>query len=174
MTITDDVQLPTYEELDVQEINVSQPVLKASAMHFGKYCDQISKEFMLCRIEERDPRKCLSEGKAVTACGLDFYRQVKKNCRNELEKLSKCMEWTDYDLKFWYCRKEQGLYDQCMTEKMGLERPPLGYFTQVRVHDTQRPKPSPTAPKFMDPTIGLPEDFPEQEAKYGWRHWWSF
>ena len=52
-------------------------------------------------MEERDPRKCLNEGKAVTNCGLDFYRKVKQNCRNELEKLAKCMEWTDYDLKFW-------------------------------------------------------------------------
>jgi hypothetical protein len=43
MPITDEVQLPTYEELDCQEINISQPVLKASAMHFGKYCDQKSK-----------------------------------------------------------------------------------------------------------------------------------
>ena len=50
MPITDDVQLPTFEELDVQEINVSQPVLKASAVHFGKYCDQISKVLFLISI----------------------------------------------------------------------------------------------------------------------------
>jgi len=106
------------------------------------------------------------------SCGLEFYRKVKKNCRNELEKLAKCMEWTDYDLKFWYCRKEQGYYDECMTEKMGLERPPFGYFTQVRVHETSRPHPKPTAPEFTDPTIGLPEDFPRQKPIHGWRHWW--
>ena len=48
MPVTDEVQIPTYEELDVQEINISQPVLKASALHFGKYCDMQSKvEFIL-------------------------------------------------------------------------------------------------------------------------------
>ncbi|XP_054161772.1 NADH dehydrogenase [ubiquinone] 1 alpha subcomplex subunit 8-like [Oppia nitens] len=174
MPITDDVQIPTYEELDVQEINISQPVLKASAMHFGKYCDHISKEFMLCKIEERDPRRCLNEGKAVTACGLEFYRKVKNNCRNELEKLSKCMEWTDYDMKFLYCRKEQSCYDQCMSEKLGINRPPLGYFTQLRVHQTDRPKPGGVAPRFNDPSVPLPEDFPMEESKYGWRDWWWF
>ncbi len=59
-----------------------------------------------------------------------------------------------------------------MSEKLGIERPHFGYFTQVRVHETDRPKPVPRIPKFDNPTIGLPEDFPRVEAKRGWRHWW--
>lgn len=72
------------------------------------------------------------------------------------------------------CRKEQGIYDLCMNEKMGIKRPPLGYFTQLRVHETNRPKPKPTAPEFKDQTIGLPDEFPMEESKYGWRHYWFF
>jgi len=35
--------LPSYEELEVQEIEMSTPVLRAGAHHFGKYCDNQSK-----------------------------------------------------------------------------------------------------------------------------------
>ncbi len=40
MPFTEDFYLPSEEELKVQEINVSTPVLKAGAIHFGKYCDE--------------------------------------------------------------------------------------------------------------------------------------
>ena len=32
--------LPTDEELTVQEINLTFPVLQAAAFHLGKYCDR--------------------------------------------------------------------------------------------------------------------------------------
>jgi len=35
--------LPSKEELTVRELNLSSPVLKAGAHHFGKYCDEPSK-----------------------------------------------------------------------------------------------------------------------------------
>lgn len=49
---------------------------------------------MLCKLEEKDPRRCLSEGKAVTMCAHEFYRAVAKNCKEEVERMAKCMEWT--------------------------------------------------------------------------------
>lgn len=39
MGITDDVWLPTEEELTVQEINLSGPALKAGAVQLGKACE---------------------------------------------------------------------------------------------------------------------------------------
>lgn len=39
MGISDDVWLPTEEELTVQEVPVSGPVLKAAAFHLGKACE---------------------------------------------------------------------------------------------------------------------------------------
>lgn len=39
MGITDDVWLPSDEELTVQEIPLSGPALKAGAFHMGKACE---------------------------------------------------------------------------------------------------------------------------------------
>lgn len=38
MSITNDLNLPTEEELTVQEVNLSGPVLKAAAFHLGNAC----------------------------------------------------------------------------------------------------------------------------------------
>lgn len=56
------------------QINVSSAVLKAAAHHYGSQCDRPNKEFMLCRWEEKDPRKCLEEGRKVNECALNFFR----------------------------------------------------------------------------------------------------
>lgn len=56
------------------QINVSSAVLKAAAHHYGSQCDKPNKEFMLCRWEEKDPRKCLNEGRKINECALNFFR----------------------------------------------------------------------------------------------------
>lgn len=53
---------------------MSSAVLKAAAHHYGSQCDKANKEFMLCRWEEKDPRKCLKEGRKVNDCALNFFR----------------------------------------------------------------------------------------------------
>jgi len=40
--------LPTYEELDVQEVRMSAGPLRAGAYHFGKYCDNQCKVSAFC------------------------------------------------------------------------------------------------------------------------------
>lgn len=42
---------------------------------------------------------------------------------------------------------------------MGIERPPFGYFTQIRVHESSRPKPKSYATEFKDPSMKMPDDF---------------
>ena len=76
MVLTKDIQLPSDAELTVEEVPVGTPYLKAGAQHMGKYCEPQNNEFMLCRSENQDPRKCLQDGKEVTACALDFLRKV--------------------------------------------------------------------------------------------------
>lgn len=49
--------------------------------------------------------------------------------------------------------------EQCMDEKLGMKKPPFGYFTQLRVHETERPKPKSAATEFKNPTVGFPKDF---------------
>lgn len=55
---------------------MSSAILKASAHHYGSQCDKANKEFMLCRWEEKDPRKCLKEGMKVNECALNFFRYL--------------------------------------------------------------------------------------------------
>lgn len=47
---------------------------------------------MLCRKELGDPRFCLKEGKAVTSCALNFFRQVKKSCADEFMQYAECVD----------------------------------------------------------------------------------
>lgn len=41
-----------------------------------------------------------------------------------------------------------------MKEKMGMDRPPIGYFSRVRLHHSERPKPELKPQDLPDP---LPE-----------------
>jgi len=55
---------------------------------------------MLCRQELNDPRKCLAEGRAVTACALEFFRKVKKTCYAEFTQYANCLDKSSGDLHF--------------------------------------------------------------------------
>lgn len=169
MPFSEDFYLPSAEELKVQEINLSTPFLKAGAIHFGKYCDEQCKEFMLCRYEENDPRRCIKEGKDVTACGLDFFQKVKQHCRQELDQYADCLEYNSPMMNIQYCRKTQAALDDCMLKKLNIERPYLGYYTEIRHHKTDRPRPGPPLPRteYKDDRPTLPEDYPMEEAKHG-------
>ncbi|KFD53738.1 CHCH domain protein [Trichuris suis] len=169
MVLQNDVQLPSKEELTVeQELAVSSPALRAAAYHMGKYCDNVSKEFMLCRNEFEDPRKCLKEGRDVTACGVEFLRMVKKACTDEFNRYMNCIDTATGELFLAPCRKTQRIFDRCMFDHYGMERPPLGYFSRPRVHITDRPKPQNNdypdyqaeAAKVIDQ---LPADYPYRE-----------
>ncbi len=53
---------------------------------------------MLCRKEEKDPRKCIEEGKMVTSCALEFFRKVKKACPQELKDYAHCLDKSSTDM----------------------------------------------------------------------------
>jgi len=171
MVLTNDVDLPTIEELTVPEVNVSSAVLRSAAFHIGKYCENVNNEFMLCRSEyPNDPRKCIDEGKAVTACSLEFFRKLKKNCRDEFENYVECVDKSSTKFDFAPCRNTQGVYDKCMLDKLQLERPYYGYFCETRIHDSSRPRPPPKEVQvFPDASDTLPTDYPRLPSKYGAR-----
>ena len=176
MVLTDDIHLPDDDELNHKEIPVNTYLMRASAMHLGKYCDNQCKEYMLCRKEERDPRKCLPYGQDVTECGIDFYKKVKKTCRGELEWYSTCLEFTGQETSYHRCRNEQAIYDTCMDQN-GFERAPFGHFLKIRVHDSERPKPKPFTPIFPDAVAGFDfenkaKDVPEVSAGGKRSHLW--
>ncbi|VDI19377.1 NADH dehydrogenase (ubiquinone) 1 alpha subcomplex subunit 8 [Mytilus galloprovincialis] len=96
---------------------------------------------MLCVSEEKDPRKCINEGKEVTRCGWEFYRNLKKNCQEEFNVYHDCVDRSGSSMDIYRCRKPQAPFDQCMKEKMNMERPPIGYFSRARIHHTKREMP---------------------------------
>ncbi|CAG0916224.1 unnamed protein product [Notodromas monacha] len=164
-------KLPTDEELTVEEVNLSSVTLTAAAFQYGKYCENYNNEFMLCRREEKDPRKCLDEGKLVTSCALEFFRKVKKSCSAELADYSYCLDKSSTNLDPSKCRRTQGVYDQCILDNLGIERPHFGYFSRAKVHHTERPRPPvlgvPEGGEFPNKPDGLPDDFPMSKPAYG-------
>ncbi|XP_017266010.1 NADH dehydrogenase [ubiquinone] 1 alpha subcomplex subunit 8 [Kryptolebias marmoratus] len=134
------LDVPTLEELKVDEINVSSAVLKAAAHHYGSQCDKPNKEFMLCRWEEKDPRKCIQEGRKVNECALNFFRQIKGNCAESFTEYWTCLDYNSLT-ELRLCRKQQYAFDNCVLDKLGWQRPDLGELSKVTKVATSRPLP---------------------------------
>jgi len=47
-------------------------VLMSVAKHVAVRCGKENKEFMDCKGEDRDPEKCLEQGRKVTRCVMDL------------------------------------------------------------------------------------------------------
>lgn len=134
------LDVPSLQELSVDEINVSSAVLKAAAHHYGSQCDKPNKEFMLCRWEEKDPRKCLEEGRKVNECALNFFRQIKGNCAESFTEYWTCLDYSNLG-ELRRCRQQQQSFDSCVLDKLGWERPELGDLSKVTKVATSRPLP---------------------------------
>ncbi|XP_020823243.1 NADH dehydrogenase [ubiquinone] 1 alpha subcomplex subunit 8 [Phascolarctos cinereus] len=157
------VELPTLDELKVQEVNVSSSVLKAAAHHYGTQCDKVNKEFMLCRWEEKDPRRCLSEGKLVNHCAIDFFRSIKTHCAEPFTEYWTCLDYSELQ-EFRQCRKEQAKFDNCVLDKLGWVRPDLGELSKITkvstarslpenpYHSRPKPEPNPAYEGNLKPT----------------------
>ena len=50
------------------------------------------KEFMLCRSEEKDPRKCLKYNKELSKCANDFFHKVRDSCAESFTDYWKCLD----------------------------------------------------------------------------------
>ncbi|CAF3417848.1 unnamed protein product [Rotaria socialis] len=189
MSFTHDLKLPTYEELECPVVNVSSPALRAGSFHLAKYCDLQFKEFMLCRQEEQDPRKCIKEGKEVSLCSIDFFRKVRDTCNDTFTTFWTCLDNArDGEMSFNSCKQEQRAFSQCAKDKINIERPEPGYFSMVRMHDTKRPIPSDPfrigslerhPPKLEvpnPPSIAQADEYPEARTgmKFGHRKPWMF
>uniref|UniRef100_A0A5K3F5E2 NADH dehydrogenase [ubiquinone] 1 alpha subcomplex subunit 8 n=1 Tax=Mesocestoides corti TaxID=53468 RepID=A0A5K3F5E2_MESCO len=115
-------------------------------------------EFMLCNQEHHDPRKCLNEGKEVTACGLKFLKLLKKNCEDVFTPYYQCIwRYGGAHFSIQSCRKLQYALDSCIKEKMGIERPELGHFNRVRLVDTKRPRPVPNPAPMPERIADMPD-----------------
>ncbi|XP_061460195.1 NADH dehydrogenase [ubiquinone] 1 alpha subcomplex subunit 8 [Rhineura floridana] len=160
------VDLPSQQELEVEEVSVSTAVLKAAAHHYGSQCDRPNKEFMLCRWEEKDPRKCLKEGKEVNRCALDFFRQVKLHCAEPFTQYWTCIDY-NHLLELRHCRKQQEVFDECVLDKLGWVRPDLGQLSKVTKVKTERPLPENPYSSRARPPSNPPPEGELQPSKYG-------
>jgi len=172
MVLTKDIWLPTDAELTVDEVPLGTPSLRAGAMHMGKYCEVTNNEFMLCRNETQDPRKCLKEGAEVTGCAMEFFKKVKGACAAEFMSYATCLERSSANMEFRECRKTQATYDSCILKNLELERPHFGYHCLPKIHESDRPKPVEEKPGWMDNDkarkLGeLPKDFPRSYKAWG-------
>jgi len=173
MVVTLKTELPAEEELNVTEVNLSSAALRAGAFHLGKACEYENNEFMLCRQELDDPRKCINEGKAVTNCALSFFRKVKNSCADEFLQYANCLDKSSGKQSFSLCRTTQGVFDKCMKDKLEMDREDYGYFCRARIHQSERPAPDPKKQiVYEDATPKLPDDYERKPAKYGSRFHW--
>ena len=108
------------QELDAEELNVTSAVLMGAAHHYGNHCKTQSEAFMECRIESKDPRKCLKEGKEITKCALDFFQKIKGSCNEAFTEHWTCLDY--HNQEYSACRKTQKVFDACMSEQLGLNR----------------------------------------------------
>ncbi|XP_050353974.1 NADH dehydrogenase [ubiquinone] 1 alpha subcomplex subunit 8-like [Nymphalis io] len=176
MVLTKEVVLPEFTTLTVPEVDLSTATLMSAAPYVGKYCESVNNEFMLCRYESNDPRACVDLGKKVTACTLQLFRNIKNNCRREFNNYSYCIDKSSGDFSLTKCRKTQAVFDQCMKDKMCIERPDFGYFCRARVHRSSSapppPEPCPCGPKVQDETPSLQDCKPRPPARFGGRYFW--
>lgn len=66
MVVTNDMHLPTEEELTVPEIHLSGPALRAGSFHLGKYCEYQNNV-------RGPPTKAVSWRNSAVLCKVEHY-----------------------------------------------------------------------------------------------------
>lgn len=110
----------TTEQLEVEELKVTSALLVGAAHHFGAYCEKQNDAFMECRIDHKDPRKCLEVGKNVTSCAKEFFSKIKGGCNEEFTEFWTCLDYKNQDSS--RCRKSQKVFDSCMASKLNVHK----------------------------------------------------
>ena len=177
MVITNDVNLPTFEELDTDEVNMSTSTLISASPFIGKMCEGVNNEFVLCRQEMNDPRPCRFLGKQVTACAMAVLCRIKNECLHEFKQYANCVDKSSGEYSLRHCRRTQKVFDDCMKEKACVTRPDFGYFCRGRVHSSKSPgppdPPCPCHPQVDDATPGLPDCKVRIKPRFGGRLYWT-
>ncbi|CAF3470633.1 unnamed protein product [Rotaria sp. Silwood1] len=129
MSFTQDLKLPAYDELECPVVNVSSAALRAGSFHLAKYCDLQFKEFMLCRQEEQDPRKCIKEGKDVSLCAIDYFRKVRDTCNDTFTTYWTCLDNARDGI---YVMSTEQDPRKCIKEGKDVSLCAIDYFRKVR------------------------------------------
>lgn len=73
---------------------------------------------------------------------------------------------------FFSCRKTQAVFDKCIFDNLKIERPSFGYFCEVKVHETSRPKPKSNIVTYPDAAVPVTAEEPLLPPKYNSRRLW--
>jgi len=131
--------LKTFEQIKKGDLGVPSHALKAGAFQYAKVCEQVNKEFRLCKMEEGDPRRCLAENIAVADCAEDFFVKVSNACTEQFVNFTNCLEH-NIQRKYMYCRPEQSEFDHCLFDKLGMDKIGLQKAEDFEI-TTDRPAP---------------------------------
>lgn len=63
---------------------------------------------------------------------------------------------------FYSCKNTQAVFDKCVLDKMGLERPHFGWQAEAHFHYTKRPKPKEEITYYTD----VPDKLPDEKVKH--------
>mmetsp|Transcript_8717 Transcript_8717/g.15296 ORF Transcript_8717/g.15296 Transcript_8717/m.15296 type:complete len:107 (-) Transcript_8717:50-370(-) len=86
--------------------------LLAAAPMIGDNCVEQNKQFVACKMEDRNPEKCLSEGEKVTACVLKTIRQAESKCNDTFLSFQSCL--TQKSRFMDMCEEQQKAFEACM------------------------------------------------------------
>ncbi len=63
---------------------------------------------------------------------------MKASCAESFTKHALCLEQAGGDRSYKKCRKTQAVFDACMKDNLGMDRPHFGYHMLAKVHQTDR------------------------------------
>jgi len=55
-------------------LGVPSHALKAGAFQYAKQCNPVNQQYVLCKYETQDPRRCLKYGNDVSDCAANFFK----------------------------------------------------------------------------------------------------
>uniref|UniRef100_A0A6F9DM32 NADH dehydrogenase [ubiquinone] 1 alpha subcomplex subunit 8 n=1 Tax=Phallusia mammillata TaxID=59560 RepID=A0A6F9DM32_9ASCI len=135
-----DEELQTvFQQIKRGDLGVPSHALKAAAFQYAVQCGNINQEYMLCKKEELDPRKCLKYSHNVSDCAAKFYKTVTDHCEESFISLAQCLE-SDICRSFSHCREQQLKLDRCLFDKLGFDKEVFSMKRQ-KIY-TDRPKPT--------------------------------
>jgi NADH dehydrogenase (ubiquinone) 1 alpha subcomplex subunit 8 len=135
----DDELKDTLQQIKRGDLCIPSHALKAGAFQYAKQCGDINREYMLCKKEENDPRKCLKYSHKVSDCAADFYTNVTDVCGQQFTKLAGCLE-LNTRRSYQFCRLQQLDFDKCVYENLGYDKAMDAVDPGAKVQ-TDRPKP---------------------------------
>ena len=107
---------PLKNEPFVPEVGLSSAPLESMSFFFNSACSKYSDDYVLCKTENTDPKKCLLEGRKVTRCALDLISKLKSQCQDSWQAHWECLDMNNHT--FYKCRSQETEFNDCVFSKL--------------------------------------------------------